>query len=196
MMSDTDFAYALQQLDMDKYASKIPSEEREGIVEQALALGECVAEQHRHTNFHQAFEQAGYKIEYTQNAKQVLSHGLMMRAEIIEDNLGKRVLIYRDSIDQAVNDLAAKNIIASPELIESLYLAHEYFHLLEITGQVDDPVLQREVIRLTLLGKPFYGHLHSPSEIASNCFAHKVCQAPFNPLLIDELFIGDERETQ
>ncbi|MBC7003756.1 hypothetical protein BIZ37_14435 [Photobacterium sp. BZF1] len=195
-MSDTDFAYALKQLDMDKYAAKIPVDQRKDIVEQALALGERVADVYRHTNFHQAFEQAGYKIEYTRNLKQALKHGLMMRAEIIEDNLGKRVLIYRDSIDQAIADLSRIGVEASSAMIESLYLAHEFFHLLEISGQVEDPILQRKVVRLTLLGKSFYGHLHSPSEIASNRFAHRTCQAPFNPLLIDELFIGDESETQ
>ena len=195
-MSDTDFAYALKQLDMDKYAAKIPVDQRQGIVEQALALGERVADTYRHTNFHQAFEQAGYKVEYTQNLDQAIKHGLMMRAEIIEDNLGKRVLIYRDSIEHAVTDLAGIGIEASPAMIESLYLAHEFFHLLEITGEVDDPVLKRQVTRLTLLGKSFYGQLQSPSEIASNRFAHRTCQAPFNPLLIDELFIGDESETQ
>ncbi|WEM43197.1 hypothetical protein PTW35_05195 [Photobacterium sp. DA100] len=196
MMSDTDFAYALKQLQMDKYAAKIPVEEHRDIVEQALALGERVAGAYRHTNFYLAFEQAGYKIEYTRNVEQALKHGLMMRAEIIEDNLGKRVLIYRDSIDQALADLARFGVEASSAMIESLYLAHEFFHMLEMTGQVEDPVLQRKVVRLTLLGKSFFGHLHSPSEIASNRFAHRACQAPFNPLLIDELFIGDESETQ
>ncbi|EEZ85641.1 hypothetical protein VME_44690 [Vibrio harveyi 1DA3] len=137
-----------------------------------------------------SFIEAGYRIEYTNNAKQVLSQGLLMRAEIIEDNLGKRVLIYKDSIEQALTDLRQQGINSSTSQIEQLYLAHEFFHLLEIDEHIQDEVLALKVERLKVLGKIFYGRLLSPSEIASNRFAQLVCECEFNPLLIDELFIG------
>lgn len=186
----SDIEYAKMQLSLDKYFGKIPEEMHSGIIERGLNLGERVASEYRSVDLKQAFVEAGYRIEYTQNAKQVLKQGLLMRAEIIEDNLGKRVLIYKDSIDQALEDLKSQGITSSKSQIEELYLAHEFFHLLEMDEHIQDEILNMKVERLKILGKTFYGRLQSPSEIASNRFAQRVCECDFNPLLIDELFIG------
>lgn len=188
MKSDID--YAKMQLSLDKYFSKIPTNKHSEIIERALGLGERVAKEYRSVDLKQAFIDAGYCIEYTNNAKQVLTQGLLMRAEIIEDNLGKRVLIYKDSIEQALRDLNRQGIASTKSNIEQIYLAHEFFHLLEMDDHVQDEVLMMNVERLKVLGKTFYGRLQSPSEIASNRFAQLVCRCEFNPLLIDELFIG------
>ncbi|HGY9594733.1 TPA: hypothetical protein ACOJPH_002394 [Vibrio campbellii] len=186
----SDIEYAKMQLSLDKYFGKIPSDMHSDIIERGLQLGERVAKEYRSVDLKQAFIEAGYRIEYTNNAKQVLSQGLLTRAEIIEDNLGKRVLIYKDSIEQALTDLRQQGINSSTSQIEQLYLAHEFFHLLEIDEHIQDEVLALKVERLKVFGKTFYGRLQSPSEIASNRFAQLVCECEFNPLLIDELFIG------
>ncbi|MCG9597098.1 hypothetical protein L1D15_10205 [Vibrio sp. Isolate25] len=191
----SDIEYAKMQLSLDKYFGKIPPDMHSGIIEQALNLGERVASEYRSIDLRQAFFDAGYRIEYTQNAKQILTQGLLMRAEIIEDNLGKRVLIYQDSVEQALSDLAKQGIQSTKTQIERLYLAHEFFHLLEMDEHISDDVLTMKVERLKILGKTFYGRLQSPSEIASNRFAQRVCQCEFNPLLIDELFIGDSDDS-
>ena len=186
----SDIEYAQMQLELDKYFRMIPQDDKQQIIARALELGERTAQEYRSEDLKQAFIDAGYRIEYTKNVDHVVKQGLLMRAEIIEDNLGKRVLIYKDSIEQALNDLAEQGVNSNEEQIETLYLAHEFFHLLEMDGHITDDVLHIKVERLKLLGKTFYGRLSSPSEIASNRFAQCVCQCDFNPLLIDELFIG------
>lgn len=186
----SDIEYAQMQLELDKYFRMIPQDDKQQIIARALELGERTAQEYRSEDLKQAFIDAGYRIEYTKNVDHVVKQGLLMRAEIIEDNLGKRVLIYKDSIEQALNDLAEQGVNSNEEQIETLYLAHEFFHLLEMDGHISDDVLHIKVERLKLLGKTFYGRLSSPSEIASNRFAQCVCQCDFNPLLIDELFIG------
>lgn len=189
-MMKSDIEYAQMQLELDKYFRMIPQDDKQQIIARALELGERTAQEYRSEDLKQAFIDAGYRIEYTKNVDHVVKQGLLMRAEIIEDNLGKRVLIYKDSIEQALNDLAEQGVNSNEEQIETLYLAHEFFHLLEMDGHITDDVLHIKVERLKLLGKTFYGRLSSPSEIASNRFAQYVCQCDFNPLLIDELFIG------
>ncbi|MFG0605158.1 hypothetical protein ACF8CX_05390 [Vibrio mimicus] len=189
-MMKSDIEYAQMQLELDKYFRMIPQDDKQQIIARALELGERTAQEYRSEDLKQAFIDAGYRIEYTKNVDHVVKQGLLMRAEIIEDNLGKRVLIYKDSIEQALNDLAEQGVNSNEEQIETLYLAHEFFHLLEMDGHISDDVLHIKVERLKLLGKTFYGRLSSPSEIASNRFAQCVCQCDFNPLLIDELFIG------
>ncbi|WP_238322297.1 hypothetical protein [Vibrio mexicanus] len=189
-MMKSDIEYAQMQLELDKYFRMIPQDDQQDIIRRALELGERTAQEYRSEDLKQAFIDAGYRIEYTKNVDHVVKQGLLMRAEIIEDNLGKRVLIYKDSIELALADLAKQGLNSNAEQIENLYLAHEFFHLLEMDEHITDDVLHIKVERLKLLGKTFYGRLSSPSEIASNRFAQCVCQCDFNPLLIDDLFIG------
>lgn len=189
-MMKSDIDYAQMQLELDKYFRMIPQGDKQDIIRRALELGERTALEYRSEDLKQAFIDAGYRIEYTKNVDHVVKQGLLMRAEIIEDNLGKRVLIYKDSIELALADLAKQGLNSNAEQIENLYLAHEFFHLLEMDEHITDYVLHIKVERLKLLGKTFYGRLSSPSEIASNRFAQCVCQCDFNPLLIDDLFIG------
>lgn len=186
----SDIEYAQMQLELDKYFRMIPQEQQQDIICRALELGENTAQEYRSEDLKKAFMDAGYRIEYTKNVEHVVKQGLLMRAEIIEDSLGKRVLIYKDSIEQALTDLAEQGVDSNAEQIENLYLAHEFFHLLEMDGHINEDVLHIKVERLKLFGKTFYGRLSSPSEIASNRFAQCVCQCDFNPLLIDDLFIG------
>lgn len=194
-MSKTDIDYAMQQLRQDKYFDKISVQQHKPLIQSALQLGEKVAAQYQGLDIKQHLQQQGYQIQYVKNPAYVLKQGLMTRAEILEDKQGKRILIYIDSIDNAIASLSEKQIHAEFSDIEHLYLAHEFFHSLEDAKQVQDPVLNTQVIRMRLFGKAFYGRLQAPSEIASNRFAHCFCQSSFNPLLLDELFIGQSNDT-
>lgn len=180
-MNKLDYKCAVLQIRNDKYSNKIHNMDE--VIHSGYNYGKTLSRNFNMKKILEDIRAKGFVIEYTTNN----SKFVMFRAQLQIDEPIRKILIYSDSIDKSFEKLQNTKYQMTKREIENMYLAHEYFHILEYLNELSDEIINYEIERFNFLGKSFKGKVIAIEEVAANTFAQFVTNSKINPLMLDLL---------
>lgn len=173
MKAYPDELLAFLELKQDLLFAKIPREAVRRNIGQALLLGETYYDSFRTQDIHRCYND--HHIEIVRKDDDGSFFKVKFRAQYEFDPRGPgRVILYEKSLHEL-----AQACGLPLETVETMSLAHEFFHFLEHKAQRTVTQQLEPVIAARFLGYRRQAHITRYSEIAAHRFVQHWCQLPY-----------------
>lgn len=181
-----DEVFAFDDLREDPVYKAIPRSERMAYIRLGLETGRAAAEEYAGRDLAALLRADGVTIHRVEEPSPSCLH-----AQITYDGGCRQVDLFADTARRLSRVLEAAGFPVSPEQIEQLFLAHEFYHWLEYAGRIR-PVEESRPLHTCLLGLiPCTRLVRRTGEIAAFAFAKQVCGLPVHPKAMDYLLLGE-----
>lgn len=179
-----DEAFAFSDLKEDFVYAKIPREKRQYYIAAGLAAGRQAARTYRGKDLAALLCSDGVQIRRFSEPSPSGLH-----SQICYDGATKQVDLFCATAKQLSAAMNKTPCPVSPQELERLFLAHEFYHWLEYSSGVGTE-LRCEPIRTKLFGLlPRQVRIRRTGEIAAFVFSKEFCGLPVHPKAIDCVFV-------
>lgn len=181
-----DEVFAFDELREDPVYGAIPRAQRAGYIRLGLEAGRTAAAEYAGRDLAALLQKDGVEIRRVDTPSPSCLH-----AQICYDTGCRQVDLFTDTARRLSRAAEAAGCTASPEQIERLFLAHEFYHWLEYAGRIR-PVEESLPLQTRLLGLiPHVRLVRRTGEIAAFAFAKEFCGLPVHPKGLDYLLLGE-----
>ncbi len=177
-------AFAYSDLREDNLYAHIPPEKRRYYITMGLKAGKRAAAQYSDADLHQLLAKDGVVIQ-----RHLKPSPVGLRSQIWYEGKTKRIDLFVNTALQISCAMEKTPWPVTPEQVEKLLLAHEFYHWIEystgvFTAAQCDP-LPVKVFGLFQRKAP----VRSVNEIAAFAFSYTWCKAPVHPRFMDYMLI-------
>lgn len=179
----SDEVFAFSDLKEDFAYARIPREKRQYYITAGLAAGRRAARIYRGRDLGALLCSDGVEIRRFSDPSPSGLH-----SQICYDGAAKQVDLFRDTARQLSAAMDKTPCPVSPQELERLFLAHEFYHWLEYSSGAGTE-LQCEPICTKMFGLfPRQVRIRRTGEIAAFAFSKEFCGLPVHPKAIDYVF--------
>ena len=187
----TDNALYLLELQQDILFHKIPKKKIQYYIDEAGHIGREYAKEYKGKNIRNILEKEGISVVIEKSSK---GKSLGLRGEIVFSKKEKKIVIYEDSMEQLHASLKKHYRDIGLKKAYDIHLAHEFYHYLEYkNGKSTNELLDK--IESIKIG-PYIrkASILKTREIAAHSFCKEFLGLPFNPLIIDYIYLIENNE--
>lgn len=188
----TDNTLYLLELKQDILFHKIPKGKIQYYIEGARSMGRECSREYKGKNIRSILEKEGISVIVEKNSK---GKSFGLRGEIVFSKKEKKIVIYEDSMEQLHASLKKyyKNI--GLKKAYDIHLAHEFYHYLEYKNGKGTNELLDKIESIKLGPYTRKASILKTREIAAHSFCKEFLGLPFNPLIIDYIYLIETNET-
>ena len=184
----SDGACAFSDLKEDFVYARIPRGRRGYYIQRGLELGREAARQYAGQDMRALLARDGVEIRRVEGPSPIGLH-----AQICYDGKNRQVDLFPATARELSQAAAGAGLELAPEELETVFLAHEFYHWLEYSAGVlasakCDPV-EWKVLGLL----PRRAQVRRVDEIAAFAFAKQFCRLPVHPKAMDYLLLYQKR---
>lgn len=180
----SDEVFAFSDLREDPAYRRIPREKRRYYLEEPIRLGRQAAASYQGRDLEQILRDEGVLIQMLHDEPPGYLH-----AQILYDGNRREIQVFT-AVARHLSEVMAETPFAyTPEQLEKLFLAHEFYHWLEYSSQTFTDALC-EPVEGKLLGL-FRSRMRvrRTCEIAAFQFAKEVCGLTIHPKIMDYVLL-------
>ena len=183
-----DEVFAFSDLKEDTAYRRIPRQKRRYYLQEPIRLGGQAAIQYRGRDLERILRDSGVSVQTLHDGPPGYLH-----AQILYDGDRREVQIYTAVARRLSEVMAETPFPFTPEQLQKLFLAHEFYHWLEYSSQTSTDS-RCEPVEVRLLGL-FRSRvrIRRTSEIAAFQFAKEFCQLSIHPKIMDYVLLYRER---
>lgn len=182
-------------LQQDPVYHKIPASDWVNCIQQGIRSGLDAAGAWDLPRMHQAIQTQKVRVCLEPGEGACGIHAEYCLAQSSPSGHGE-IHLYEQTLQTIFTQAQQYRIPISMEQIRNLHLAHEFYHYLEDSCQVDAQKTQRYVTFSVCHLFHVRRCIKSLPEIAAHTFAQCLCQAHFHPLQLDWLYLKQFNELQ
>lgn len=183
--------WALSDLSRDLIFHKIPSDAYGYYIKESLKIGRETAAAYKGKDIRDWYAKHALTIEHSEHSGHFSS--MRFRAEIIMGKKQHKVILYPSSLAELYT-AGAKYLSAENQLdfrqVETLHLAHEFFHFIEFQRGKSTNDLLNKVETQKILGIVRKISVLQTCEIAAHAFAQELLELPFYPGALDFMYLA------
>lgn len=179
-----DAVFAFRDLKEDPAYRRIPRQKRRYYLEEPIRLGCQAAASYIGRDLEPILRDNGVSVQTLPDEPPGYLH-----AQILFDGNRKEIQIFT-AVAQRLSEVMAETPFAlTPEQLQRLFLAHEFYHWLEYASQTSTEA-RCEPVEVKLLGLfPRRIRVRRTCEIAAFQFSKEFCQLPIHPKVMDYVLL-------
>lgn len=182
-------------LQQDPIYPKIPTADVEYYIRQGLQAGLDAASQWNLSQIYQAIENQQVRL-CTKHSEGPCGIHAEYRSVQGSSSSDREIRLYEQTLQEIRSAAELYKIPLHMQQIRDLHLAHEFYHYLEDTHQVDVSQTNRFVSFMVFHLFRQTRAIKSLHEIAAHTFAQHLCQTTYHPLQLDWLLLKQQDEGQ
>lgn len=181
-----DEVLGLLELKEDMIFNKIPKNKIKYYINEAINIGKIEAKKYSEENLEALLKRNEVDIIIKETCP---SKRLDLRGEIIFDKKEKKIIIYKDSMEQLYNYLIEAGVNVTKQMVYNIHLAHEFYHFLEYKNSRNTNELLDNIETISFGPIKVKSTILKTREIAAHSFCKEVLRLKFNPKLMDYIFL-------
>lgn len=182
-------------LQQDPIYPRIPAADVEQCICQGIQAGLDAAAQWDLTRMYQTIEEQQVRLCVEQSEGPCGIHAEYCPVQHNSSAKGE-IRLYEQTLQKICSEAERCKIPLHMQQIRDLHIAHEFYHYLEDTNQVDVHKTERSVSFLICRLFKQTRQIKSLHEIAAHTFAQQLCQTTYHPLQLDWLLLRHQDEGQ
>ena len=188
----TDEILSLLELKEDSLFHKIPKNRIKYYIEESINIGKKAALQYKNEDIESLLGKNGVELIIKEKSP---TKNLDIRGEIIFDKKEKKIIIYKDSIDQIIETLKESSFNVTKGQIYKIHLAHEFYHFLEYSNNKNTND-QLNKIEVNILGNVIKRRatILKTREIAAHAFCKELVNLKFHPKILDYVYLVESEK--
>lgn len=180
----SDGACAYSDLREDFVYARIPRGRRAYYIGRGLALGREAAEQYAGRDMEALLAGDGVAVRRVEGPSPIGLH-----AQICYDGKNRQVDLFPATARELSQALDGTGLALSPEELERVFLAHEFYHWLEYSAGAPACAKCDPIEHKTLGLFPHRSRVRRVDEIAAFAFTKEFCRLPVHPKAMDYLLL-------
>ncbi|SHJ74086.1 hypothetical protein SAMN05444401_3763 [Clostridium amylolyticum] len=182
----SDEVLSLMELREDVLFNKIPKEDVKYYIDEANRIGKSSAEVFKNSNLEEILKAKCIDVIIKESCE---VRKLSLRGEIIFEDDNKKIIIYKDSIDQIYEVLKEYNFSLEEQDVYNMHLAHEFYHYLEYKNKAYTNDMLNKITVFSIGPLKRKATILKTRELAAHSFCKSILGLEFHPKLFDYMYL-------